>query len=297
MRTSEQIHDLVTALAKARAAFDPITRSKTVTVRGERGSYQFSYAPLEAILDAVTEPLSAHGLVLVSGIEYGPDGAAIVTTRLLHATGQWLESHMNVGRPGKMQEFGSALTYARRYTITGLLGIAADDDDDANAADGNTITAATTRPSPGTNGQASESSPAHPTTEQIDDLFHLAESCREPKEAFGSQLRRLMGLSGETRISKAFLLRTMTVEQYRAARAYYEAQLKAQIEADVPDHAPPAQDAEAVAKAQLRAEVATWGLAIAPAEIEYILAHYAPEKARALLEGHRERTKTATAAD
>jgi hypothetical protein len=45
MRTSEQINDLVSVLAKARADFEPIVRSKTVTVKSDRGSYQFSYAP------------------------------------------------------------------------------------------------------------------------------------------------------------------------------------------------------------------------------------------------------------
>jgi ERF superfamily len=148
MRTSEQIDALVAALAKARVAFAPITRSKTVNVKGERGSYQFSYAPLEDILSAVTEALSANQLALVSGIDAALDGSVILSTRLLHGSGQWIESSVNVGRPGKMQEMGSGLTYARRYAITGLLGISAADDDDGNAADGNTITAEQTRQPP-----------------------------------------------------------------------------------------------------------------------------------------------------
>src|SRR5918992_481110 len=148
MRTSEQTHDLVAALAKARVDFEPIVRTKTVTVKSDRGSYQFSYAPLEDILAATAAALSAHGLVLVSGIDQGADGGVVLHTRLMHASGQWLESCVHVGRHAKMQEMGSSLTYARRYAITGLLGISADDDEDANAADGNTITAQTSRQRP-----------------------------------------------------------------------------------------------------------------------------------------------------
>jgi hypothetical protein len=240
MRTSEQTHDLVAALAKARVDFEPIVRTKTVTVKSDRGSYQFSYAPLEDILAATAAALSAHGLVLVSGIEPSGDRGVVLSTRLMHASGQWLESCVDVGRPSKMQEMGSSLTYARRYAITGLLGISADDDDDANAADGNAITAQTARPRPtaSTNGHVPDE--PRPTVEQIDALFALAESCREPKEAFGTRLRRIMGLDGEVRISKKFLRESMDVSQFKMAQQYYETLLRSQVEEDVPDHALPA---------------------------------------------------------
>ncbi len=84
--------------------------------------------------------------------------------------------------------------------------------------------------------------PSHPerlSAEQIDDLFALAESCREPKEAFGTRLRRILGVDGETRISKRFLRDTMTVDQFQQAREYYETLLRSQVEDDVPDHTPP----------------------------------------------------------
>ena len=240
MRTSEQTHDLVAALAKARVDFAPIVRTKTVTVKSDRGSYHFSYAPLEDILAAVTEALSAHGLVLVSGIDQGADGGVVLSTRLMHASGQWLESCVHVGRHAKMQEMGSSLTYARRYAITGLLGISADNDDDANAADGNTVTAQTARHRPPVSTQGHVADEPRPSAEDIDALFALAESCREPKEAFGTRLRRILGVDGETRISKRFLRDTMTLDQFTQAREYYDTLLRSQVEDDVPDHAPPA---------------------------------------------------------
>jgi hypothetical protein len=241
MRTSEQTHDLVAALAKARVDFEPIVRTKTVTVKTDRGSYTFSYAPLEDILAAVMEALSAHGLVLVSGIDQGADGGVVLHTRLMHASGQWLESCVHVGRHAKMQEMGSSLTYARRYAITGLLGISADDDDDANAADGNTITAQTSRQRPpaSTNGHVSDE--PRPTVEQIDALIALAEAVNEPKELMATTLRRIMGLGGDVRISKKFLRETMDLQVYEMARRHYEQLLTAQVEDDVPDHAQPVE--------------------------------------------------------
>jgi ERF superfamily len=246
MRTSEQIHELVSALAKARTDFEPIVRSKTVTVKSDRGSYQFSYAPLEDILAAVADALSAHGLVLVSGIEQAGDGSVVLSTRLMHASGQWLESIVHVGRHGKMQEMGSSLTYARRYAITGLLGISAADDDDANAADGNAIVAQASRQGQRTDQELRANlpevpgaPPARPTAEEIDALVATAAACHEPKDVLATQLRRIMGLDGQARITKKFLRESMTVTQFEVARAYYERLLKQQIEEDIPDHEPP----------------------------------------------------------
>ncbi|MDQ3831081.1 MAG: hypothetical protein M3361_17640, partial [Candidatus Tectomicrobia bacterium] len=147
--------------------------------------------------------------------------------------------------------------------------------------------------------------------EAVDRLWQVAKALNEPKDAFAKRIRQLMQLPGNQLISKSYLRQTMSIEQYRAAVAYYEGQLKEQVEDDVPDHPPPsggassasagsepagqpaaaeptpAEDPDAEAKAKLRAEVATWALPVAPEEVEYILNHYAPEKARALLWGAR----------
>jgi hypothetical protein len=142
----------------------------------------------------------------------------------------------------------------------------------------------------------------------VDRLWDVAfKGCHEAKDAFAARIRTLMRLPGSQLISKAYLQRSMSVEQYGAAMAYYELQLKLQVEQDVPDHPPPpasassasagdeplapeptpAQDPDAEAKDKLRAEVSTWALPVQPGEVEYILEHYAPEKARALLWGAR----------
>jgi hypothetical protein len=91
------------------------------------------------------------------------------------------------------------------------------------------------------NGDSPAQEPAHDSISKdaIDQLWQVAfQGCHEAKDAFASRIRQLMRLPGSQLISKAYLQRTMTVEQYRAALAYYEAQLKAQIEEDVPNHTP-----------------------------------------------------------
>ena len=125
---------LAAALAKAQAEFGTVVRDKTVTVQTKTGgSYTFSYAPLESILAAVRGPLAANGLSIVQMLD---DGA--LATLLLHESGGVLSSRMALPSDLRdLQALGSAMTYLRRYAIQGMLGIAAEDDDDGNRATGN----------------------------------------------------------------------------------------------------------------------------------------------------------------
>src|ERR1041385_3541565 len=137
MNHTPDIKELATALYKARSSFKPFGRDKTVLVKTKSGgSYSFSYAPLETILDAVVPSLLANGLTLLQEVLDGR-----VATTLIHSSGQWITSG---GTPIKVtaedaQSFGSGMTYARRYDLTLFLGLSADDDDDANAASGNEV--------------------------------------------------------------------------------------------------------------------------------------------------------------
>jgi hypothetical protein len=125
------------ALAKAQSAFKPITRDKTVTVRTKAGgTYSFSYAPLEAILRAVTPALAKEGLAISQNIA-SENGTDYLETSLRLGTEALVSRVKVLVVEQGPQAYGSALTYARRYGITLLLCICADDDDDGNAAEGN----------------------------------------------------------------------------------------------------------------------------------------------------------------
>jgi len=137
METTENLH---ASLAAAQGEFEQIRRDKSVTVTMKSGGkYSFSYAPLESILRAVTPALSKHGLALTQATKALESGKEFVETTLRHASGEVLTNMIPIFvRDDGPQAYGSALTYARRYGVTLLLCISADDDDDGNAAEGNT---------------------------------------------------------------------------------------------------------------------------------------------------------------
>lgn len=136
---SDTVDALAAALAKAQAAFGDVTKDKTGKVQGEgkggRYEYTYRYADLAAVLEAVRRPLADNQLALVQR-PIPALGGLVLETRLIHSTGQWIGSIYPLPDPtGRPQEMGSALTYARRYSLTALLGVAPDEDDDAAAAE------------------------------------------------------------------------------------------------------------------------------------------------------------------
>ncbi len=126
------------ALAAAQGEFTPIKRDKTVKVSMKAGgSYTFSYAPLESILHATVPALSKNGLAL-SQVTVPEATREYVKTTLFYVDGTSIDNLIPIFvRDDGPQAYGSALTYARRYGVTLLLCVSADDDDDGNAAEGN----------------------------------------------------------------------------------------------------------------------------------------------------------------
>ena len=130
MRTSEQTTTLIAALVAARKAFAPIAKSAVGHV-GKDGARAYQYADLTSILDAILPGLLANGLVILQTIDAETSS---LTTRVVHVSGEWVESIYPLKIEPTAQAFGSALTYGRRYSISSLLCLAASDDDGAEAA-------------------------------------------------------------------------------------------------------------------------------------------------------------------
>lgn len=149
MRQSDTINELAAALAKAQGEFTNPERNREVTVKTKTGGdYKFKYATFDAILDTVRGPLSANGLALVQGVAISERGT-MLATKLLHASGQWVESETPVFySEDRAQAFGSGVSYAKRYAVAALLGITADEDDDGNNAEGNRATFKDRKPAP-----------------------------------------------------------------------------------------------------------------------------------------------------
>lgn len=132
---SATIGKIAAALAKAQGNFGKVVKDKKADVKHKNGgSHSYNYATLAGVLEAVREPLSAEGITFLQPSTV-TDRAALVRTVLIHESGEWLS---DPGMPmpvngGDAQAVGSAITYARRYGLTALLGIAQEDDDGAAA--------------------------------------------------------------------------------------------------------------------------------------------------------------------
>jgi hypothetical protein len=162
---------LFAALAAAQAAYLPIVRDKEVTVRtkpkdGQPSyTYTFKYAPIQNLKEACTAALSGRGLTIFQPFTRDSDGFTLRTI-LAHSSGAYIEAIVDGPNGDSWQALGSALTYAQRYSYAGMAGCVADDDDDGNAADGNTVTASSTKQPPkAPQAPAKASKPAQPKPE------------------------------------------------------------------------------------------------------------------------------------
>src|SRR6516165_3150754 len=136
-RSSESVAALAAALAKAQAQLVNPEKSLTGVIRtGRPGEGRtFRYAPLSSGLDIVRKTLGQHEIATVqSTVIDQPSGMVNLTTTLAHASGEWIASDWPVcpiAETANPQRMGAALTYARRYALFTLVGIAGEDDLDA----------------------------------------------------------------------------------------------------------------------------------------------------------------------
>lgn len=127
---------LAGALATAQAKIKAPPKNKKVDFLDKNNRrVKYNYADLADCIAAVRDPLSENGLAVSHSIGYAAGTKLYgLTTFLLHIGGGTLESFYPLPDPMsssiRPQEFGSALTYARRYSLCSLVGIASDDDDD-----------------------------------------------------------------------------------------------------------------------------------------------------------------------
>jgi hypothetical protein len=121
--------NLATALVKAQQAFGPALKSST------NPHFKSRYADLAACVEAVVDSLNNNGIALIQQNQPSPDGV-IVETIFLHESGESLNCGQLFVPANKhdAQGFGSALTYARRYSLMAACGIAPEDDDGNTAS-------------------------------------------------------------------------------------------------------------------------------------------------------------------
>lgn len=127
MNTSENIDAIGAAFAKAQAELQNPPKNKI------NPHFNSAYVDLSDGLETIRKTLGKHGLAFIQATN-AVDNFIILHTRIVHSSGQWIESTYPVCGMDKHQAMGSALTYARRYALFAMVGVAGEDDDDGNAA-------------------------------------------------------------------------------------------------------------------------------------------------------------------
>lgn len=136
--TSAGIGQIAKALAAAQLAMGPAIKDKVGTIPGKDGrqGYSYGYATLAACFEAI-QPLHQNGIAVTQIPLDGGNTGVLVATLLMHESGEWIRGEMWMPVAQQTpQGHGSALTYARRYGLCALCGLASDDDDGAAATHG-----------------------------------------------------------------------------------------------------------------------------------------------------------------
>ena len=164
MKTSPEINELAAALAAAQAKFPTVERTETAQIRNEKANYQYRYASLASVLEAVRAPLADNGLAIIQSPKTGESGRIVIHLLLLHKSGQFMEDEFSLPVAQQTpQGIGSIISYARRYQLQAFLGLGTDDDDAQEAQ--------TTQPrSERRSSNATERAPRPPKAEEPDGL-------------------------------------------------------------------------------------------------------------------------------
>ena len=132
MNASVTLGELAAALSKAQGEM------KSAALDTVNPFFKSKYASLASVMAACRAALAANGLSIIQPTRMDENGIIILCTTMLHESGEWVGSEYPIV-PDKNtpQALGSAMTYARRYTLSAMIGVVADEDDDGNSASGN----------------------------------------------------------------------------------------------------------------------------------------------------------------
>jgi hypothetical protein len=166
-RSSDTIATIAAALARAQVELTNPEKSLTATIRSpfpREADRTFRYAPLSSGLDIVRKSLGRHEIATIQSTEIDKGAGLLrLTTILAHSSGEWVSSEgpvCQISDIASAQRMGAALTYARRYALFTLVGIAGEDDLDAPDLGADpTPTAELPRPGRQSNGQTAAARP------------------------------------------------------------------------------------------------------------------------------------------
>lgn len=193
MNKSESIAKLAVALVKFQGE---VTNPKNVA---DNPFFKSKYAPLDEVLNTVRPILSKHGLSVIQAPST-EDNNIVITTILLHESGEFIEPEPLKLKMDKVsaQGAGSSITYARRYALSSILGIASEEDDDGNHAEA--VSKSTSKPNKKTVIDG-----AIATKEQFDALYSLVKE-KNYGSSITSYIDKAYGKKSSKELSKKEVL-------------------------------------------------------------------------------------------
>ena len=124
MKTSESIKHICVALLAAQRKISFAAKDST------NPHFKSKYADLPTVIDAIKPALNEAGIVFMQSASPCPTGTLALTTRLIHESGEWIEDTATLPlQKNDPQGYGSAMSYARRYSLASIIGLYQDDDD------------------------------------------------------------------------------------------------------------------------------------------------------------------------
>lgn len=160
MKTSEETTNLMKAMIASAPEIRSIAKSKQ--------AYGYKYATLDSLIDMLREVLPKHGLWFTQ-IPTRTEEESVLTTRVFHESGEWLEDSILMtdtelqGKANDTQKLGASITYFRRYVLSSIFGVSADEDVDGNLA----------------SKERPQQARPQPTAQKIDSKTYLKKEIRE----------------------------------------------------------------------------------------------------------------------
>lgn len=175
MEKSESIKELAIALNKVQSTLQAAKKGSV------NPFFHSKYADLLSVWDACRDDLAANDLSVTQIADMDSEGRAVLETVLMHTSGEWIKGRLPLSTvKTDPQGQGSAITYARRYSLSAIIGLCTEEDDDAEAAmsrgkakgkqKGSTESRTTTKP-PASKESAPESST--PTGKKVQNVAEL----------------------------------------------------------------------------------------------------------------------------
>lgn len=160
MKTSEETTNLMKAMIASAPEIRSIAKSKQ--------AYGYKYATLDSLIDMLREVLPKHGLWFTQ-IPTRSEEESVLTTRVFHESGEWFEESILMtdtelqGKANDTQKLGASITYFRRYVLSSIFGVSADEDVDGNLA----------------SKERPQQARPQPTAQKIDSKTYLKKEIRE----------------------------------------------------------------------------------------------------------------------